>query len=90
MRCWFAFVLSRICRNHNQHALILIDETKLIGGFKAIVAALPFRHRAIPIYWHIYKDSEIRSLEIQKSQPDNPTLLYHRLSAGNNRFAEKV
>ena len=63
MRCWLAFVLSCVCRNHNQHALILIDETDLVGEFKAIVAALPFRHRAIPIYWHIYRDSEIRSLK---------------------------
>jgi hypothetical protein len=28
--------------------LILIDETKLIGGYKAIVAAIPSRQRAIP------------------------------------------
>ena len=30
------------------NVLILIDETKPIGGYKAIVAAIPSRQRAIP------------------------------------------
>ncbi len=46
-----------------REAQILRDETDLIGGFKAIVAASPFRHRAIPIFWHLYIGAEIQRYE---------------------------
>lgn len=63
MRHWLVFVLKSVCQNRKTRTLILIDETKLIGGFLAIVAAVAFRHRAIPIYWHIYSDAEIREMK---------------------------
>ena len=62
-RHWLVFVLKSVCQNRKTRTLILIDETELIGGFKAIVAAVAFRHRAIPIYWHIYSDAEIREMK---------------------------
>ena len=62
MRCWLIFVLRRVCQADTVRPLILVDETKLLGNFKAIVAAVPFRHRGIPIYWHIYSDAEIQSM----------------------------
>ena len=62
MRCWLVFVLRRVCQPGKARPLILIDETQGLGDFKAIVAAVPFRQRAIPIYWHIYSDDEIRDL----------------------------
>ena len=62
MRCWLIFVLRRVCQPGTVCPLILIDETKLLGDFKAIVAAVPFRQRAIPIYWHIYTDAEIQQM----------------------------
>ena len=62
MRCWLCFVLSRVCQADTRRPLILIDETQLLGACKAIVAAVPFRRRAIPIYWHIYTDAEIQEL----------------------------
>lgn len=43
--------------------LILIDETPLIGDYKAIVAAIPFRRRAIVIDFLIYRDDEIQSMK---------------------------
>ena len=63
MRCWLGFVVSRICRCGTGRTLILIDETQVFGDFKAIVAAVPFRQRAIPIYWHIYTDAEIQQMK---------------------------
>ena len=62
MRCWLVFVLERVCHPGTARPLILVDETKLINNFKALVAAVPFRQRAIPIYWHIYSDAEIQDM----------------------------
>ena len=62
MGCWLVFVLNRVCQPDTGRPLILIDETKVLGNFKAIVAAVPFRHRALPIYWHIYTDAEIQDM----------------------------
>jgi len=61
MRAWLASVLGRVWRAKRalQQALVLIDETDLPGGWKAIVASVPFRNRSIPVYWHIYKNAEI-------------------------------
>ena len=50
-------------KTRKKYASILIDETKLINGYKAIVAAIPFRQRAIPIYWLIYSDDEMRQMK---------------------------
>ena len=61
-KAWLVFVVRCFCeRKAYPHFLLLIDETDLIDGWKAIVAAIPFRHRAIPVFWFIYKDEEIRS-----------------------------
>ena len=43
---------------------ILFDGTALIGRFQAIVAALPFRQRAIVIYFKVYTTKEIQSMKI--------------------------
>ncbi len=61
MQAWLVFVIRHLWRSKRdkQEALVLIDETDLPGGWKAIVASVPFRNRAIPIYWHIYKNEEI-------------------------------
>ena len=59
-RVYFTFVVRRLWRQ-KQARLFLVDETDLISGWKAIVAAIAFRHRAIPVLWLIYKDEEIAS-----------------------------
>lgn len=61
MEQWLRYVLRHLwcAKCALQQALILIDETDLLGGWKAIVASVPFRNRAIPIYWHLYKNEEI-------------------------------
>ena len=62
MRCWLFFVLRRVCQPDTTRRLILVDETQVLGNFKAIVAAVPFRRRGILIYWHIYSDAEIQGM----------------------------
>ena len=57
---WFTFTVEYLWR-HLKHRLFLVDETDLIAGWKTIVAAIPFRHRAIPVLWLVYKDEEIHS-----------------------------
>lgn len=61
MEQWLVYVLGCLWRSKraSQQALILIDETDLPGGWQAIVASVGFRNRAIPIYWHVYKNAEI-------------------------------
>ena len=61
MAGWLGYVLRAVWRSKGalQQALVLIDETDLPGGWKALVASVPFRNRAIPIYWHLYKNAEI-------------------------------
>ena len=57
---WFVSGVGWCCKAANDHLYLLVDETKLIAGWKALVVALPFRHRAIPVFWFIYNDQQIR------------------------------
>ena len=57
---WFVWIVSWCCKAGNAHLYLLVDETKLIAGWKALVVAIPFRHRAIPVFWLIYNDHQIR------------------------------
>lgn len=60
-QAWLRFVLQRLWESKSyKHPLLLIDETDLHGGFKAIVAAVALRNRAIPIYWRVYRNAELR------------------------------
>lgn len=60
-RAWCGCVVGCLWRRKaGQHLLLLVDETDLIAGWKAIVVAVAFRHRAIPVFWFIYSDQEIR------------------------------
>ena len=61
-KAWFTFVVGYLLRvKADPYFLLLVDETDLIEGWKAIVVAMPFRHRAIPVFWFIYKDEQIQS-----------------------------
>ena len=60
-RAYFVFSVGHLWRDEESRKRFLVDETDLIGGWKVIVAALPFRHRAIPVLWLLYKDEDIHS-----------------------------
>ena len=57
---WFVSVVSWFCKDAGDHLYLLVDETQLLGAWKALVVAVPFRHRAIPVFWFIYSDEQIR------------------------------
>ena len=57
---WFVGVVSWVSRDAGDALFFLVDETDLIAGWKALVVAIPFRHRAIPVFWFIYKNQQIR------------------------------
>ena len=61
---WVRFVLRRLWKptKTDKYPLIIIDETDLHGGLKAIVAAVGFRKRAIPIFWWVYSNAEIQDM----------------------------
>ena len=62
-QAWLRFVLGRLWKpKPDGHPLILIDETDLQSGWKAIVAAVAFRKRAIPIFYQVYKNTEIQDM----------------------------
>ena len=56
MEAWCAFVLWWLYDKTGRvpHTL-LVDETDILRDYKIIVIAVPFRKRAIPLYWKIYK-----------------------------------
>ena len=59
-KAWFVSVVRWFFEGATDHLYLLVDETDLIAGWKAIVVAIPFRHRAIPVFWFIYSDQQIR------------------------------
>ena len=59
-RAYFVSVMGWFFKDAGDHLYLLIDETDLLAGWKAIVVAIPFRHRAIPVFWFIYNDEQIR------------------------------
>jgi hypothetical protein len=62
MKRWALFVLRKVYATTKSKVLLLIDETDLLFGYKAIVVAIPFRMRAIPIYWKIYQNEQIQDM----------------------------
>jgi transposase len=62
MRQWALFVLRKVYRKTKSKVVLLIDETDLLFSYKAIVVAIPFRMRAIPIYWKIYTNEQIQNM----------------------------
>ncbi len=59
-RAWFFWAVSWFSKDAGAHVYLLVDETQLLGEWKALVVAIPFRHRAIPVFWFIYNDQQIR------------------------------
>ena len=63
MEAWCLFVCRWVWKPRTQHYFyVLIDETDLPNGWKALVASIPLRNRAIPIFWCVYEDEEIRNM----------------------------
>ena len=57
---WFVSVVGWFSKAGNAHLYLLVDETQLIAGWQVLVVAIAFRHRAIPVFYFIYSDAQIR------------------------------
>ena len=57
---WFVSVLGWFSKDVKDHLYLLVDETQLIGEWQALVVGVAFRHRAIPVFWFIYSNEQIR------------------------------
>jgi len=62
MFSWTKFVLQRVYGRNNDAIIVLIDGVDLIHKYKAFVAAIPYRKRAIPIVFKVYTMQQIRDL----------------------------
>ena len=66
---WTGLVLGKVHGNKTGKIMVLVDEVDLIEDYKALVAAIPFRKRAIPIVFKIYTNQQIRDL-VYRSKND--------------------
>ena len=56
MGAWCAYVLRQLYdKTGCAPRFMLVDETDILQNYRIIVIAVPFRKRAIPIYWEIYE-----------------------------------
>ena len=62
MFSWSRFVLQRVYAINNDAIIVLVDGTDLIHGYKAFVAAIPYRKRAISIAFKAYTNQQIRDM----------------------------
>jgi len=69
MFSWSRFVLESVYRKTNDAIIILVDGTDLIHGYKAFVASIPYRKRAIPLTFKAYTNQQIRDM-IYRSEND--------------------
>jgi len=66
---WTSLVLQKVYKRESHRMMILVDEVDLIDGYKALVAAVPFRKRAIPIVFKIFTNQQIRDM-VYRSKND--------------------
>ena len=59
-KAWFVSIVRWFSKDADDHLYLLVDETQLLGEWKALVVAIPFRHRALPVFYFIYSDQQIR------------------------------
>ncbi|RMD59736.1 IS4/IS5 family transposase [Candidatus Parcubacteria bacterium] len=86
MRRWAHFVLQKRYLKTKGKAVLLVDEVDLLGPVKAIVAAVPFRKRAIPIWWKLYTNEQIQQMVYRSHN----TLVYEFLEELKGGFEEAL
>ena len=64
METWCSFVLWQLYDKIGRvPRILLVDETDILKNYRIIVIAVPFRKRAIPIYWKIYRKDAFDKVE---------------------------
>lgn len=61
---WYA-ALARRLLGQARRPIVLIDWTQTVGKFDALVAAVPFAGRAMPIYAEVHSSSEVGNRKVQ-------------------------
>jgi hypothetical protein len=69
MFSWTKLVLQKVYRQESHRMMVLVDEVDLLDGYKALVAAIPFRKRAIPVVFKIFTNQQIRDM-VYRSKND--------------------
>lgn len=69
MFAWSKYALNRTHGGNEDSIIVLIDGVDLKYDYKAFVAALPFRKRAIPLEYKIYTNQQIRDM-VYRSEND--------------------
>ncbi|MDQ1317921.1 MAG: family transposase [Candidatus Poribacteria bacterium] len=64
MFSWSNLVFQRIYGNSDDTIddAVLVDGVELMYGYKAFVAAIPFRKRAIPVAFKVYTNQQIKDM----------------------------
>lgn len=62
MFSWSRFVIEGAYDKSGDTIIILVDGVSLMYGYKAFVAAIPFRKRAIPIAFKVYTNQQIKDI----------------------------
>ena len=57
-----SIAIQKVYKRKTYKIMVLVDEVDLIDDYKALVAAIPFRKRAIPIVFKIFTNQQIRDL----------------------------
>lgn len=63
---WYSALAKRLLR-HCRRPVVLLDWTQTIGDFNALVAAVAFSGRAIPIYAEVHPGSKLGNRKVQHS-----------------------
>ena len=64
MEAWCSFILWELYdKTGRVPRIMLVDETDILKNYRIIVIAVPFRKRAIPIYWKIYRKDAFDKVE---------------------------
>jgi hypothetical protein len=69
MFSWAKFVLQRVYAKTDDAIIVLVDGTDLIHDYKAFVAAIPYRKRAISIVFKAYTNQQIWDM-VYRSEND--------------------
>jgi hypothetical protein len=63
---WIAWCVSKF--SSGKYVLIALDWTTLPGNIQCLMAAIPFKGRAIPLIWHICQHSDIKDSQNRKEE----------------------
>ena len=63
MFSWTGFVLRKVYNKTDDAIMVLVDGVDLKYDYKAFVAAIPYRKRAIPLMFKAYTNQQIRDMK---------------------------